>query len=347
MSKIEKHNIKIGVIGCGHWGPNHVRNFSHLLTSKAIVCADLDEERLKAIKSTFLSVITTTDYKDILNDASVKAICIATPSATHYKLAKESLEHEKDVLCEKPLSVTVEEAEELMAIAKEKKLVLMVGHVFIFNPGIQKLTEYIRNGTLGKIQYAHSERTNLGPFRYDVDAVMDLASHDVSIFNHLFAEAPIEVSARGHRCLTDERDDLAFITLLYPNNILVNVHVSWIDPKKVRTITVVGDRKMVIWDDLSMEGTVKLYDKHVEHSMPYYETFGEFQLLSKEGDITIPKIDLHEPLKAQDAHFIDCIKMRKKPICDGKAGLGVVKVLCAAEESMKMKGAAVEIKKNS
>ena len=343
----KKQFIKIGVIGCGQWGINHVRNFSYLLGSKGIICADLDKNRLETIRNTFINVKVTTDYKDIINDTQIKAVCIATQSASHYRLAKECLEHEKDVLCEKPLCTTIEEAEKLIAIAQEKKCILMVGHVFIFHPGISKLKEYIINNELGKIQYAHSERTNLGPFRYDVDAVFDLAAHDVSIFNYLFSKTPIEVSARGHRCLTEERDDLAFITLLYPNNILVNIHVSWIDPKKVRTVTIVGDKKMAFWDDLSAEGAIKLYDKHVEQKTLYYENFGEFQLLSKEGDITIPKIDLYEPLKEQDSHFIDCIENRKQPVSDGQTGLDVVKVLCAAEESIKRRGASIEVTKNS
>jgi len=335
--------IKLGIIGCGQWGISHVRNFSHILREKEIICTDLNKDRLKEIKDTFLSIKTTTNYKDILENPEVKAVCIVTPTSTHYKIAKESLEAGKDVLCEKPLCVEVKEAEELKKIAEEKGLILMVGHVFIFNAGIQRLKEYIKNGTLGKIQYAHSERTNLGPFRYDVDAVLDLATHDISIFNYLFAGTPIEVSARGHNCLSEERADLAFISLLYPNNILANIHVSWLDPKKIRHITVVGSAKMVFWNDLSAEGPIKLYDKHVEKNMPYYETFGEFQFLSKEGDVTIPKVDLREPLKAQDAHFIDCVENRKQPVCSGQSGLEVVKVLCAAEKSLNMRGAPVEI----
>ncbi len=335
--------MKLGIIGCGMWGFNHVRNFSHLLNGKNIICADLNKERLDYIKSVFLSIKTTTDYRNILRNPEVKAVCISTSASTHYRIAKESLEYDKDVLCEKPLCTNRREAEELISIAQERKRILMVGHVFVFNPGIRKLKEYIKDGALGKIQYAHSERTNLGPFRYDVDAVMDLASHDISIFNYLFASTPIEVSARGHKCLSDKQSDLAFITLLYPNHILVNIHVSWIDPKKVRTITIVGDKKMVFWDDLSMEGSIRVYDKHVDQGMSYYETFGEFHILTKEGDITIPKLDSYEPLKIQDAHFIECLKERKQPICSGSAGLEVVKVLCAAEESMEKKGAPVKI----
>jgi len=335
--------FRLGVIGCGVWGPNHVRNFSHLLREKEITCVDINKNRLQHMKDTFTSIKTTTNYKDILKDPGIKAVCIATPSATHYKLAKENLEHGKDVLCEKPMCTTVDEARELIEISEKKNCILMVGHVFLFNPGIRKLKDYIKEGTLGKIQYAHSERTNMTVFKEDVDVVLDLASHDVSIFNYLLAASPLEVSARGHKCLKHKYAALAFITLLYPHDILVNIHVSWIDPKKVRTITVIGDRKMVLWDDLSMEGMIKLYDKHMEKNMPYYETFGEYHLLSKEGDIVIPKIEIGESLKTQDAHFIDCVENRKQPIANGKSGLEVVEVLDAAEKSMRQRGAPIKL----
>lgn len=336
--------INIGVIGCGFWGPNHIRNFSHLAGSRALMCSDLDERRLKAMKETFLNIQPTLNYRDVLQSEEIHAVCISSPTATHYGLVKEALESGKDVFCEKPLTLKIEESQELVDIAKKQKLILMVGHVFLFNPGIQKLKEYIKNGMLGKIQYAHSERTNLGPFRYDVNALWDLAPHDISIFNYLFDAMPYEVSARGHKCLSNEREDLAFVTLLYPEDILVNLHVSWLDPKKMRTITVVGDKKMVCWDDLGSAGPIHLYDKRVERASPYYETFGEFQLLSKEGDVTIPKIDMWEPLKAQDAHFIECVKNRRESdVAGGQKGLDVIKVLTAIQKSMDQKGQAVSI----
>ncbi len=335
---------RVGVIGCGQWGPNHIRNFSHLPNSKAVMCADTDAARLKAMKETFLNIIPTQDYREILKSKEVDAVCVAAPTAAHYSIVREALEAGKDVLCEKPLAIRAAEVSELVELASSRGRILMVGHVFLFNAGIQRLKEYIKNGDLGRIQYAHSVLTNLGPFRYDVNALFDLAPHDISIFNYLFNGLPIEVSARGHACLSKEREDLAFVTLLYPSDILVNLHVSWIDPRKVRNITIVGDKKMVCWDDLAPAGPIQLYDKRVERNMPYYETFGEFQLLSKEGDITIPKVNMWEPLKAQDAYFLDCVEKRKKPeMADGIKGLEVVRVLEAAQESISKRGVPVRI----
>ncbi len=308
------------------------------------MCADLDEKRLASLKNLFPSLQTTKNYQDILSNADIDAVCIAAPTNTHYKLTKEALGAGKHVLCEKPLALTPQECQELEELARKNKKILMVGHVFVFNAGIVQLKNYIKNNELGSIHYAHSDRTNLGPFRYDVNALWDLAPHDISIFNYLFDSSPVEVSARGQKCLGTSLEDLAFATLEYPGNILVNIHVSWLDPKKVRQITIVGDKKMVTWDDLDNAGSIKLYDKHVEKTQKFYETYGEFQLLSKEGNITIPYIDTAEPLKIQDQYFIDCIEKGKAPaLADAKKGFDVVKTLCAIQESMTNKGTPVAL----
>ena len=337
--------VNVGIIGCGHWGPNHIRIFSHLANSKALMCADLDENRLKSLRETFLNIQTTTNYKDILENSEIDAICIAAPTKLHFSIAKEALEHDKHVLCEKPLTLNPEESAELRDLAIQKNKVLMVGHVFVFNAGIMKLKEYMQSGEMGDIHYAYAARTNLGPFRYDVNALWDLAPHDVSIYNYLFDSCPINVSARGQKSLGTALEDLAFVTLEYPNNIMANIHVSWLDPKKVRKITIVGDKKMVEWDDLDTVGPIKLYDKHVEKTSTYYETYGEFQLLSREGGISIPKVGFNEPLKAQGQYFIDCIENNTPPdLADAQKGLDVVKTLCAIQESMDRKGECVEVK---
>ena len=336
--------ITIGVIGCGHWGPNHIRVFSQALNSKVSMCADLDEKRLASIQALFPEIQTTKNYKDILSNKDIHAVVISVPTNMHFQFAKEALEHDKHVLCEKPLALIPEECLLLKALAEQKKKILMVGHVFVFNLGITKLREYIQTGEIGKVQYAHSERTNLGPFRYDVNALWDLAPHDISIFNYLLGNRPVGVSARGQKCLGNTLDDLCFATIEYPNNILVNVHVSWLDPKKVRQITIVGDKKMLAWDDLDNVGPIKLYDKHVEKTSVYYETYGEFQLLSREGNITIPNVGFNEPLKAQGKFFIDCIEGKSNPeIADAQKGYEVVKTLCAIQESVEKKGAHVAI----
>ena len=336
--------INIGVIGCGQWGPNHIRIFSQLPNSRAVMCADLSADRLKTIKENFPQIQATTDHKDILKNPDIHAVCIASPTDTHFQFAREALEHDKHVFCEKPLALKTEECAHLQKLAAQKKKILMVGHVFLFNAGIKQLKEYIRCGELGRVHYAHSTRTNLGPFRYDVSALWDLAPHDISIFNYLFDSSPVNVSARGQKCLGTERDDLVFGTLEYPGNTVAHVHVSWIDPKKVRQITIVGEKKMVTWDDLDDVGPIKLYDKHVEKSSAYYLTYGEFRLLSREGGITIPKIDLSEPLKTQNQYFIDCVG-RNVPadLADAGKGLDVVKTLVALQASIERQGACVEL----
>lgn len=334
--------INIGVIGCGQWGPNHIRNFSHASGSRVLICSDLNVARLAVMKETFRNVRTTTNYREILKNSAIDAVAIATPTQSHYQLVKESLLAGKDVLCEKPLCTKVSEARELIRIAKQKKRILMIGHVFLFNSGIQELKRLIQKKACGKIYYMHSERTNLGPFRRDVNAVWDLAAHDISIFNYLLNSSPIEVSARGGVYLQKNIEDVAFISLIYPNNVLVNVHVSWLDPKKVRQITIVGNKKMLIWDDLDNMGPVKIYNKQVVQKY-YYETFGEFYLLAKEGTISIPKICLFEPLKAQASHFLKCVRTRQNSSSDGISGLEVVKVLSAIQKSLQKRGASVSI----
>ena len=336
--------INVGIIGCGHWGPNHIRVFTQLAQTRALMCSDLDQKRLDALRLLYPSIQTTKQYQDILKNPEIHAVCVAVPTNLHYQLTKEALLAGKHVLCEKPLALRPQECIELQNLAKEKKKVLMVGHVFLFNTGITWLKECIDSGELGKIYYAYASRTNLGPFRYDVNALWDLAPHDISIFNYLFNSAPANVSGRGQKSLGTKLEDLAFATMEYPNNILANVHVSWLDPKKVRQITIVGEKKMAVWDDLDNLGPIKLYDKHVEKTSTYYETYGEFQLLSREGSITIPKVSVGEPLKAQGQFFVDCIeKNQLTSRSDAQSGLNVVKTLCALQYSIEQNGICIKV----
>ncbi len=336
--------IKVGIIGCGYWGPNHIRIFSQLANSQAVMCADLDENRLANVKDLYPNLQTTTNYKDILTNDEIRAVCIASPTNTHFNLTKEALEHGKHVLVEKPLALHTKECQELKELAEKKKLVLMVGHVFLFNSSIQWLKDYIKAGEMGQIYYAYCTRTNLGPFRYDVNALWDLAPHDISILNYLFEGSPINVSGRGQKSLGSSLEDLSFATMEYEQGIIANVHVSWLDPKKVRQMTIVGEKKMVTWDDLDGLGPIKLYDKHVEKTSTYYATYGEFQLLSKEGSITLPNISASEPLKAQGQYFMECVEKVKNPdLADAQKGLEVVKTLCGIQESMDLKGTCVAI----
>jgi predicted dehydrogenase len=339
-ARASNDKLRVAVIGCGHWGPNHIRNFASHQHAQVVSCADLDPSRLQLVRDLFPSVETTDDVRQILDDPRVEAVVIATPTVTHFDLTKRALAAAKHVLCEKPLATNPAEASELVALAREARRVLMVGHVFLFNAGIVKLRELVASGELGRPYYLHATRTNLGPVRQDVDCVWDLATHDVSIFNCLLGSVPLEVSARGAHFLQDGRVDVAFITLTYPNNVLANIWVSWLDPKKVRQITVVGDRKMVTWDDMASGVPITIYDKEVSRE-PFYTTFGEFQLLTKEGNIQIPKVPAGEPLRAQTDHFIASVHAGRIELSGPSDGLRVVQVLEAISTSIAAKGAPV------
>lgn len=334
--------FNIGVIGCGHWGPNHIRTFSATAGAKVSAVADLDADRLSSIGKLFPELRLVRDYREMLDDASIDAAVIATPTRTHYKIAKEALEAGKHLLVEKPLCVTSAEGEELVNTAAERNLILMVGQVFLFNNGILKLKELLEYGDLGKVYCIGSTRTNLGPIRQDVNAVYDLASHDVAIFNFLLNSRPSEVSAVGEAFLQKSIEDLAFISMRYPNDMLARIHVSWLDPRKVREITIVGDKKMVTWDDLATIGPVQIFDKGVVRE-PFYEDYGHFHLLAREGDITIPRIKLEEPLKNQARYFLNSIRKGRIDVSDGKSGLDVVRVLEAVQQSLRERGAPIKV----
>jgi predicted dehydrogenase len=334
--------INIGVIGCGHWGPNHVRVFSQIRDSRVVACADLDSKRLEAIREQHSQVKVFQDYREMLRMAEVDAVVVAAPTRVHYPVVKAALEANKHVLCEKPLCTVAQDAAELVALAKARQRVLMTGHVFLFNAGIVKLRELVANGDSGHLYYLRALRMNLGPVRRDVNSVFDLATHDIAIFNWVLNSRPESVSAVGGHFLQEAIEDVAFISLRYPNNVLGHIQVSWLDPKKLREIVVVGDKKMVIWDELAPAGPITIYDKTVVRHEDY-EDFGQFQLLAREGDITIPKVRMEEPLKVQDRFFLKCVGDGRLPMNDGPFAVDVVKVLEAIEKSLKNGGAPAPV----
>jgi len=334
--------VKIGVVGCGHWGPNHIRVFSQLRESQVVACADMSQRRLDAVREQYEDLQPFDDYRKMLSDTELDAVVVATPTQTHYRIVKDVLTVGKHVLCEKPLCMTASEAEELIALADSKSLILMTGHVFLFNPGIVKLRELLTFRDAGRLYYMRALRTNLGPIREDVNSVYDLASHDVAIFNFLLGEIPEAVSASGGAFLQAGIEDVAFMTLRYPNGILGSIQVSWLDPKKQREIVVVGDRKMIVWDELASPGPILLYDKGVMRE-PYYDDYGQFHLLAREGDIAIPRVTPEEPLKVQNRYFLQSIRDGNIKMSDGRFALGVVKVLTAISQSMREGGASVPV----
>jgi len=335
-------SLKLAVVGCGHWGPNHIRNFKGLPGVAVTWAVDKDSARRAYVSSLYENLMTTDNVDEMLSDKSVSAVVVATPTANHFEVCMKAIAAGKHVLCEKPLARTSLDCEQLINAAAQFGVVLMVGHVFLFNAGILKLKELNSFNDLGRLYYASAVRTNLGPIRDDVNASVDLASHDISIFNFLFGAAPISASACGHSYLKQGVEDVVFITLTYPNEMIAGIEVSWLNPQKVRRITLVGDKKMVTWDDLSSAGAITIYDKGVVRE-PYYDSYGEFHLLAREGDVTIPKLKVEEPLKQQARFFLDAIAKKNASVCSGERGWDVVRTLEAINESIASGGAPVQI----
>jgi len=336
-------SIGIGVIGCGHWGINHIRVFSELPESRVVAACDLRPERLEIIRQRFPEVTVTTSAQDLLRMDDIEAVIVCTNAARHHEVAGVCLDAGKHVLVEKPMTTRVSRAEELIARAEARKLKLMVGHIFLYNPGVRKVKSYIAQGDAGQVYYLYSRRTNLGPVRRDVNAPWDLAPHDVSIFNFLLDSRPTWVSAVYVDALGDSLCDTAFLCLGYPNGIVGHIHVSWADPHKVREVVVVGSEKRIAFDDLSAQEPVRVFEKGIKPVDPQLTNYGEFQFLMRNGDIIIPRLEMSEPLKNQSRHFLDCISNGHRPLTDGQNGLDVVRVMEAIDRSGALRGAPVEI----
>ena len=338
--------VTIGLIGYGNWGPNLARNFFQLPEANLVAVCDLNEERLGHIRRYYPLCEVTRDHTDLLDNPGIDAIAIATPARTHYSLAKDCLRAGKHVLVEKPPALASEECQELVEIAAERRKVLMVGHTFIYNAAVNKLKEYVTNGEMGDVCYIYSSRLNLGVIRRDVNALWNFAPHDISILLYLLDAEPYRVSARGFSYVQDGVEDVVFMTLDFPSGVGANVHMSWLDPNKVRRMTVVGSEKMVVYDDVNTDAKIQVYDKGIKKESLHLgnvKGFGEFQLLVRTGDVIIPKIDFVEPLKVECAHFIECIREGKIPLTDGTEGLRVVRILEAAQKSMDSGGIPQDI----
>jgi len=338
----DKSRLGIGVIGCGHWGPNHIRVFSEHERSVVRGCADLSAARLENIRRRFPEVRTTTQYAELLADETIEAVVIATPTATHARIAQEALWAGKHVLVEKPLCRTSEEGVALIETAERARRVLMVGHIFLFNGGIIKLKELLCGGELGRVQYLDAVRTNLGPVRGDVNALFDLGTHDISIFNYLLGQAPISVSATGSRLSQAAIEDVCFATLQYADGTLAHLHASWLNPRKVRTITIVGSSKMAHWDDIDPQDTLRIFDKGLAEP-PNYNSFGEFQYLIRSADVHVPAVPRAEPLVRQAETFVRWVKDAGPAGPTARDGLDVVRTLEAAMTSLRRDGAMVEV----
>ncbi len=335
--------LRIGVIGYGYWGPNLVRNFAEMNETEIVVVADKKQEQLDRVRNSYPYVDVTTDDNNLFK-RRLDAVVIATPPPTHFALAKVCLENGLHVLVEKPLSLSSEEAEQLIKLAAARNLKLMVGHTFEFNPAVHKLKEIIDSGELGRVYYIDAVRVNLGLLQRNLNVIWDLAPHDISILHYLLESTPVTVSAHGGDCIVDDMHDIAYLHLRFPDKVLAHVHISWLDPCKVRRITVVGSKKMAVYDDVEPLEKIKIYDKGVD-KMPYTDSFGDFQYSYHYGDVVIPHIRFSEPLRIECRHFVDSIVNDHKPQTDGNNGLNVIRVLEAAQESLRTDGMPVHLKK--
>lgn len=339
--------LKLAQIGVGYWGPNLLRNFYILdnVTVKRVI--DLDSSRLEYVKKNYEPIAVGTDAKVVLEDKDIDAVIVATPAGLHYKMAKEVLLAGKHCFVEKPLALKSSEAEELIKIAREKNLILMIGHVFLYNAAVNYLKGCIGKGELGKIYYIYTQRLNLGRIRSDVNVLWNLAPHDISIILYLLEKTPVSVAASGMSYIQNGIEDVVFMNMKFDDGTIVHTHVSWLDPKKVRMVTIIGSRKMAIYDDIS-DNKIKIFDKGIDinsknNNLGEFDNFGKFQLIKRAGDIYIPKINFTEPLRSEASHFINCIIKKKNPVSDGPNGLMVTKIIEAALESLKNRSREIEL----
>lgn len=332
--------VEVALIGLGYWGPNYARLLSGQLdNARLVACVDIDPERLAAIAGLHPSVPRFESHRDLLDQMEVDAAIIATPAAAHRPLAEDLLAAGVHLLIEKPLASTSEDAQAIADAGVAAKRTVMVGHTFLFNPAVRRIKRYIDDGDLGRVHYLSFTRTGLGPIRSDVNALWDLAPHDLSMLRYWLGTDPVEVVARGQSYLRRGTEDVVFTTLRYPNDVLAAIHVSWLDPVKDRKVTIVGDRKMIVFDDVNPVEKLRVYDKGASYQ-PRGGDFANFVAAVRDGDITIPRIETREPLRDQVQHFIDCVISGARPEADAEQGVAIVRALEAAHRDLKRSAGA-------
>lgn len=329
--------IKVAVVGCGYWGPNLIRNFHSLTGCRVEMVCDLDEERLRHMRRLYPDLRTGTDFQALLEDDQIQAVAIATPVKSHFALAGRCLEQGKHVLIEKPMAASTAECRQLIDLARAGGRTLMVGHTYLYSNVVARIREIVQSGELGDLLYIASQRLNLGLFQKDINVAWDLAPHDLSIIFHVLGELPAAVNCQGKSHITAGIQDVSTMWLEFPSGAVATVHSSWLDPNKVRRMTFVGTRKMILYDDTQPHEKLKIYDRRVERP-PHYDTFAEFHYAYHYGDTFAPHVQQIEPLREQCAHFLDCVDTGRVPRSSGEDGLAVVKVLEAASRSMNENG---------
>jgi len=333
--------VRVGVVGLGYWGPNLARNFDRLANAELAYCCDLDGANLGKARGLYPNAVVTDDLDALLGDDALDAVVVATSVPTHYALGKRALEAGKHAFIEKPIALRAADAQDLLTTAETRGVKLMVGHLLEYHPAVAKMKELVDAGALGRVFYIYANRLNLGKVRKDENALWSLGPHDISVINYMTGEEPQEVSARGECYLQDDVEDVVFGYIRYPSGMVGHLHVSWLDPHKSRKITVVGEKKMVVFDDMESDRKVTVYDKGATTTRTQFETYGEFVTLHF-GDIHIPKIGNDEPLRVECQHFVDCIREDRQPRSDGRDALNVVRVLEAMERSLREGGRPVK-----
>ncbi|MEM7282574.1 MAG: Gfo/Idh/MocA family oxidoreductase [Pseudomonadota bacterium] len=332
---------RIGVVGVGGWGKNLARNYFQIPECELRYVCDLDESLLQKTHGQWPTAQITTDFQTLLDDAQLDAVVIATPAPTHYSLAAQALTAGKDVYVEKPFVLDVEDGKKLIKMADEKSRILMVGHLLEYHPVVVELKRLIDSGELGRVLYIYTQRVNLGTVREDENALWNFAPHDISSILYLLGQEPTNVSARGQSYLKKDVEDVVFLSMDFAGEAMAHVHVSWLDPHKIRKLTIVGDKKMAVFDDLEGNEKLKIYDKGASYTNDY-DSFAEYVTL-RFGDIKIPYVKVGEPLRIECQHFLECIEKRTRPRSDGLDGQRVVQVLAAAQESLRSGGSPVDL----
>ena len=334
--------LSVGVVGCGYWGPNLIRNFRSLADCRLKSICDVSEDRLRHLRNLYPEVEAETKFETLLGDTALDAIVIATSVKHHFPMAKASLLAGKHTFIEKPLASSLAQCEELVDLAKKQGRILMVGHTFLYSPAVRKIKEIVDNGDIGDIRYISARRLNLGLFQKDINVAWDLAPHDISIILYIMQETPSSINCRGTAHITPGIEDVTSMNLHFSDEKSAMIQSSWLDPKKTREMTIVGSERMIVYDDVAPQEKIKIFDTRVERP-PHYDTFAEFHYAYHYGDMYSPYIKQDEPLKTECQHFLDCIRTGMTPITDGQRGLEVVKILEASSASLKLKGAPIEL----
>jgi predicted dehydrogenase len=330
--------MNFGVIGYGYWGPNIVRNLASLEGSRVLAIADPDPTARKRAQKAYPAIKVTADTSDVISSVEIDAVAVISPVWTHYELAKAALENGKHVFVEKPFTSNSTQGEELIDLALRKKLTIMVDHTFLFTGAVKKISQLIEEGSLGKLYYYDSTRVNLGLFQHDINVLWDLAPHDLAIMDYIIKASPEAVVATGARHLNDY-EDVAYMTLYFPEKVIAHINVNWLSPVKVRTTLIGGEKRMLVWNDLDADEKVKVYDKGV--NITNQEGVYELLVNYRSGDMWAPQLEQFEALNREVSYFVDCISNGQTPLNDGCAGLRVVKMLEAASESLSKRGSLV------